>query len=188
MYNFRQLYKSGCDTFYKKFGNSYSNPHASVINKIIRRFVFDTPDVKILDLGCGGGEVTLALQSQGYRCIHGLDPYTYKLYKTNTDIDAFTYSFQDIGCGSIELEPYDIIIASFSLHLCPTHLLKLTCIQLALKSNWLIIISPHKNPVIKDDYGWKLYKQFIIDRVHTRIYKTEFSSSNFCGTSFTIRN
>lgn len=154
MYNFRQLYKSGCDTFYQKFGNSYSNPHTSIINKIIHCFVFDTPDIKILDLGCGGGEVTLALQSK----------------------------------GSIELENYDVIIASFSLHLCPAHLLKLTCIQLSLKSNWLNIISPHKNPIIKDDYGWKLYNQFIIDRVHTRIYKSEFSSSNFCGTSFTIRN
>lgn len=73
--------------------------------------LYSTLQIKILDLGCSGGEITLALQSRGYN-IHGLDPYTYVLYKN----------------------------------------------------------------------------KIIIDRVHTRIYKSEFSSSNFCGTSFTIRN
>ena len=173
MYNFRKLYKSGWDKFYKENGNVYKNPHTHIIQQIVVNFKLK-PNTRILDLGCGGGEVTLALQSNGCKNIHGLDPYTYKLYKNNTGITAFTYSFQDIAYSCAELSEYDVIIASFSLHLCPINLLKLTCLNLALKSRWLVIISPHKNPNIQNDFGWDLKTSFITDRVHVRVYKSQF--------------
>lgn len=176
MYNFRKLYNSsggGSDKFYKENGNVYKNPHTKVVQQIITNLNFKS-DINILDLGCGGGEVTIALQSKGLNCIHGADPYTYKLYKENTGITAFTYSFQDIAYNCVELPKYDVIIASFSLHLCPINLLKLTCLNLALNSKWLIIISPHKNPIIQNDFGWNLKTNYKINRVHVRIYKSEF--------------
>jgi len=75
MYNFRKLYNSGggSDKFYKENGNVYKNPHTNIIQQIITNLNFK-PETKILDLGCGGGEVTIALQSKGLNCIHGADP------------------------------------------------------------------------------------------------------------------
>jgi len=74
--------------------------------------------------------------------------------------------------------------------LCPINLLELTCLNLALNSKWLIIISPHKNPIIQNDFGWNLKTNYKIDRVHVRIYKQNFDSSSLkiSGISSTIRN
>lgn len=170
--SFRHLYSiNGSDDFYTNIKYNYKNPHEYIIHDIISNFKFKY-DTTFLDLGCGGGEVTRALQSRGYKYIDGLDPYTFDLYYKNTGIKALQYSFQDIAYSKlVELDNYNVVIASFSLHLCPEHLLNLVCLNLALKSKWLIILSPHKNPVLNEHY-WTLIKKYIVKRVHVRIYKS----------------
>lgn len=175
MHSFRQLYsKSGPDDFYIQNANKYKNPHELIVQMIVSNFKFPLYTT-FLDLGCGGGEVTMALQSIGYTRIKGLDPYTFDLYTCNTGIPAYPWSFQDVAYNFIDLGKYDVVIASFSLHLCPKNVLKLVCLNLALVAKQLIIISPHKNPVIHDDYGWILQDAYTIDRVHTRVYKSMYN-------------
>lgn len=184
MHSFRKLYSiGGSDDFYTRHANEYKNPHQAIITKITSSLKFPL-DTKFLDLGCGGGEVTMTLQSMGYTNIYGMDPYTSSLYEKNTGIIALQNSFQDVANNCLQDEQYDVVIASFSLHLCPSQYLKLTCINLALVSKYLVIISPHKNPVILDDYGWILKKSYTIDRVHTRVFKSIlYFSSNSCKST-----
>ena len=175
MHSFRNLYSThGPDDFYIQFANKYKNPHQTIIHQIVSNLKF-SKNTSFLDLGCGGGEVTMALQSNGYTSIRGLDPYTYDLYQKNTGITACQFSFQDVANGCLLSSIYDIVVASFSLHLCPNHYLKLVCINLALVAKYFIIISPHKNPIILDDYGWNLQDSYTINRVHTRIYKSSYN-------------
>ncbi len=174
---FRQLYNNSgnSDLYYINHGNSYSNPHQNSIEKIVKDVVttFFTIQHSYLDLGCGGGQVSMALNSIGCKNVVGLDPYTTSLYKKNCPFPILAHSFQDVAYNKIQLDNCDVVIASFSLHLCPLHDLKLLCINLALVCQWLVIISPHKNPILTDDCGFKLVEFFKSDRIHVRIYKSE---------------
>jgi 2-polyprenyl-3-methyl-5-hydroxy-6-metoxy-1,4-benzoquinol methylase len=165
---FRQLYnKSGVDEFYKTIGHDYSNPHLDDITTIIKSF--NLQGARILDLACGGGEVTRVCQSIGCVDITGMDPYTGDLYYKNTGIKALPYSFQDVAYNNVlQDKQFDIVICSFALHLCPQHVLKLTCLSLAQHCKVLVVISPHKKPYIGHDYGWTLVKQYKHNRIHVR--------------------
>lgn len=187
MTSFRQLYTSSgnSDLYYINNGNSYSNPHEASIQKIVKNLVqkFFTIQYSYLDLGCGGGQVSKALDSIGCKNVVGLDPYTTSLYKKNCSYHILAHSFQDVAYNKIQLDACDVVIASFSLHLCPTNDLKLLCINLALVCKWLVIISPHKNPVLTEDCKFKLVEIFKTDRIHVRIYKSSlppllYNSSN----------
>jgi hypothetical protein len=118
----------------------------------------------------------------GCKNVVGLDPYTTKLYKKNCTFPILAYSFQDVAYNKIQLDKYDVVIASFSLHLCPSNDLKLLCINLALSCKWLVIISPHKNPIITipKEYGFTLLHVSTIDRIHVRIYTSMYTSQNLC--------
>lgn len=87
--------------FYQQFGDDYRNPHEPAINRTIEVAVRKWPlDLqKVLDLACGSGEVTLALNNLGYDNIDGIDPYTYNAYWQRTGKRAENYSFEEIGTG-----------------------------------------------------------------------------------------
>jgi SAM-dependent methyltransferase len=178
---FRQLYNNSgnSDLYYINHGNSYSNPHQNIIEKIVKNIVttFFTIQHSYLDLGCGGGQVSIALESIGCKNVVGLDPYTTSLYKKNCPFPILAHSFQDVAYNKIQLDNCDVVIASFSLHLCRQHDLKLLCINLALVCKWLVIISPHKNPILTDDCKFTLFKSFKSERIHVRIYKSLFKNS-----------
>lgn len=167
--SFRKNYKCGVDTYYKVHGNSYTNPHTNIINDIVKSLSIDK-NSKILDLACGGGEVTMALQSIGCTNIQGIDPYTHDLYHKNTRLVAKSCTFEDIACKNVlEGCNYDVIICSFAMHLCPKEYLSLLCLNLALVSKMLVVISPHKQPVVPTQY-WTLVNQYTRERVHVRLF------------------
>ena len=159
----RNMYSElGVDEFYREYGNEYKNPHADIIKKLL--FDVDAGD-SILDLCCGSGEVTRCFPEKD---VTGCDPYTHELYKKLTGREVLTYSFKDIALGALSEYRFDTVICSFALHLCEGSLLNQVLFQLAVISNKLIILTPHKRPVIRS--YWRLEREVIIDRVRLREY------------------
>jgi len=129
------------------------------------------------------------------------DPYTSAAYIDRTCLPCASLSFRDIAEGllppsetnladqvSQSASPFiDMVICSFALHLVgnPSELFALLW-ELSMKSRWLLLISPHKKPEIKDGWGWVKWDveswkecrmsnhkgELLKDRVHCRIYRS----------------
>lgn len=160
--------------FYEKFGDRYYNPHESTIHQSIQLAVrqWHLNLDKVLDLACGSGEVTVALNRLGYDNIDAIDPYTDKAYFNRTGKLAETYCFEEIGSGVLNGRDYSIIICSFALHLLSESRLPLIAYQLSAIANSLLIITPHKRPHLKPEWGWNLQAEMIVERVRSRLYSS----------------
>lgn len=158
----------GVEAYYRQNSHTYKNPHHSRIVKAMCTLDFPL-GYTFLDLACGSGEATLALQSNGYKNIEGADPYTNELYVTTTGCNVHNYSFEDIAfhnkLGEIQ---YDVIVCSYALHLCK--FINLLCTILANHCTYLVIISPSKNPSIPDNL-WSLFSHHIVEKTHIRTFK-----------------
>ena len=161
----------GVEGYYKKHGTDYTNPHMDKI-----RYLLNLDEVRthigtdVLDLCCGGGEVTsiLSAQDKVYR-IDGVDPYTAEAYKKNTGKICLPLSFKDIVLGGLEDKKYDTVICSFAMHLCELSMLDMLLFRLSNICDTLIILTPHKRPQIKN--RWRLEKEILYQKVKVRIYK-----------------
>ena len=168
--------KYGVKNFYEWNFDQYNNPHEPIIQKSIK-FVNDNWNVnfnKSLDLAAGKGEISKTLINLGYKNIDACDAYSCDYYKTNNNTKCEKISFDDVINGALDKKKYDIIICSFALHLLeqsklPTFLYKLTQI-----SNQLLILSPHKRPEIREEWGWKLQNEIVIEKVRTRLFDNIF--------------
>jgi len=168
--------KYGVENFYQNHFNEYKNPHEIIIQKSIS-FVNDNWNVnlnKVLDLAAGDGAITKQLIKIGLTNIDAVDPYSYKFYNTETNKKCSPISFDDIIQGSLDNKHYTTTICSFALHLLepsklPTFLYKMTQI-----SDQLLILSPHKRPEIKEEWGWSLENEIVIDKVRTRLFNNIF--------------
>lgn len=172
---FRMKYKTfGIDEYYKLDGDVYRNPHERQIIHAIQNCInIQNLDktLPILDLACGSGEASIALTLMGFQNVSGIDPFTTNAYKYRTGLKVESFTFNDIAAFGILYDRYyNAIVCSYAMHLCQLQLLKLLCIQLSLVSKYLIIVSPHKLPVINDEYGWKLVENIVSNRVHVRIF------------------
>lgn len=161
--------KYGVKNFYQFNYDQYNNPHEPIINDSLK-FVNENWKVnfsKTLDLACGKGEVSKALIKLGYNNIDAVDAYSCKYYITE---HCQTLAFDDIIKGALDNKKYSIVVCSFALHLLeisklPTLLYKLTQI-----SDQLLILSPHKRPEIKENWGWSLQNEMVLDKVRTRLF------------------
>lgn len=168
--------KYGVKNFYQWNYDQYKNPHEPIIQKSIS-FVNDNWNVnfsKTLDLAAGTGEVSKQLIKLGFTNIDAVDPYSCKFYDAETNRKCLPISFDDIIRGSLDDKHYTITICSFALHLLelsklPTFLYKMTQI-----SDQLLILSPHKRPEIKEEWGWSLDNEMTIDKVRTRLFNNNF--------------
>jgi len=169
----KRLSKNGVQTFYQNFGESYRNPHEASIIKIIEAMLsVCRPDFsKVLDLACGSGEVTLALKALGYNHVEGIEPYTFKAYFERTGKHAEQYRFEEIENGVLSDRRYTTIICSFALHLVQPSRLPTLLYQLSQIAPSLLVITPHKKPEIKAQWGWTLSKELLIERVRGRLYQ-----------------
>lgn len=163
----------GVTEFYEQFGSDYRNPHESTLGLILQQAFpkWQLDATQVLDLACGSGEITLALREMGYENVEGIDPYTHAAYLERTGKAAETYTFEDIAAGSLGERTYSLIICSFALHLVEESRLPVLVYQLSQIAPALLILTPHKRPVIKETWGFTLVGEFVLDRVRARYYQ-----------------
>lgn len=163
----------GVEEYYSKFGSEYRNPHEPIIAEVLReavsRWSLDLSNV--LDLACGSGEVTLALGELGARRIDGVDPFTAEAYQARTGQPAEASSFEQIAAGVMEGRRYSLVACSFAMHLIDESWLPTLLFQLARISDCLLIVTPHKRPELKAEWGWALEGEFVIEKVRARLYR-----------------
>ncbi len=163
----------GVTGFYQQFGSSYRNPHETIIQSLLKSVILEWKlDLSsVLDLACGSGEATLVLQELGEK-VSGIDPYTFEAYLERTGLHAEKFSFDDLANGVLEGRSYSLIVCSFALHLVELSKLPMLMFQLAQVTDTLLILTPHKRPKLKPEWGWNLEQEILEDRVRARLYRT----------------
>lgn len=166
----------GVEAFYREQGASYRNPHEPVIRRLLREIIgpWQLNTQRVLDLACGSGEVTLALRDFGAGQIQGIDPYTYQAYAERTGQPAEALSFEQIAAGALVGRQYTLIVCSFALHLVEPSRLPLVCFRLAELSPALLVLTPHKRPMLRPEWGWQRANETIVERVRARLYSASF--------------
>ena len=178
MVSVRKAYEDlGAETYYREQGENYRNPHEPVLVSCLHDAVskWELNLDHVLDLACGSGEVTLALQKNGAN-ITGNDPFTFAAFEKRTGKPALRFTFRDIAGGALHGEKYTLIVCSFALHLAEASVLPVLCQQLAAISDTLVVLTPHKRPDLKTAWGWELQDEFLHERVRTRLYRRTFAA------------
>ena len=167
----------GVEGFYQRFGGSYRNPHERVIRATLQAAVtrWELPLDRVLDLACGSGEVTLALRELGGGVIDGIDPYTYQAYAERTGQVAEPITFEQIAAGALGGRSYDTIVCSFALHLVALSRLPALITQLSLIGAALLVLTPHKRPLLRPEWGWRCIDELLIERVRARYYQRTYA-------------
>ena len=161
----------GVTGFYAASGATYRNPHEAIIRRLLAQVCleWDCDLSNVLDFACGSGEVTLALRELEAK-VSGIDPFTGAAYLERTGLQAEPLSFDDICAGSLEGRRYSLIACSFALHLADPSKLPVLAHQLARVSPALLILTPHKRPALKLEWGWALRAETMLERVRARLY------------------
>lgn len=166
--------RHGADAYYRTRGADYRNPHEPHVRAslavAVERWNLDLTNV--LDLAAGSGEVTLALRELGAAAVHGVDPYTAAAYESRTGQAAEPLTFADVAGGGLAGRSYSLIVCSFALHLCETSRLPVLAQQLSQIAPALLVLSPHKRPVLREEWGWGLAEETVLDRVRSRLYRS----------------
>ncbi|MEP7188311.1 MAG: class I SAM-dependent methyltransferase [Roseiflexaceae bacterium] len=166
----------GVEGFYQRFGASYRNQHERVIRATLRAAVvrWELPFERVLDLACGSGEVTLALRELGCVTIDGIDPYTHQAYAERTGQAAEPITFEQIAAGALVGRSYSTIVCSFALHLVALSRLPALITQLSLIGTALLVLTPHKRPLLRPEWGWRCADELLIERVRARYYQRTY--------------
>ena len=166
----------GADAYYRDHAAEYANPHEPEIRHAIALAVERwKPDLsRVLDLAAGSGEATLALRELGVDAgaIEGCDPYLFAQYERRVGRPAERFSFEDVAAGALAGRAYSLVVCSFALHLVDASRLPGVCAQLSLVAPALLVITPHKRPVIAPQWGWGLEGQLVWARVRCRFYRS----------------
>ncbi|KAI8915586.1 hypothetical protein EDD86DRAFT_612 [Gorgonomyces haynaldii] len=197
----RQNYQQGVDKYYGEHGSQYRNPHyPDLLRTVACVMDYLSPHLQpqehytgqlmqpeasnvlhMMDLACGSGEATLAIQQWVSRqdkfkglSVVAMDPFTADAFKERTGLDCRTDSFLDVSNGlDVKVQ---VIVCSFALHLAPESLLYSLFMALGEATQYFVILSPHKKPIIKDPVSFELVHQGIENRIHFRIFKSIFAA------------
>ena len=162
----------GVAGFYGRFGASYKNPHEPQIRALLGRLIpeWELDLSNVLDLACGSGEVSSVVLEHGGQ-VTGVDPFTFEAYQVRTNLEAERWTFEDIADGALENRGFSLIVCSFALHLVEASRLPVVAFQLAQVSDQLLILTPHKRPNLKQEWGWNLGSEVLEARVRARLYR-----------------
>ena len=170
----RRYEQHGVDGYYRGPGVAdYVNPHEPEIRQAIGLAVerWNLPLGRVLDLAAGSGEATLALRELGAGRIDACDPFLFEQYQRRTGEPCERFSFEDVAAGALAGRAYDVVACSFALHLAEESRLPGICYELGLVSPLLLILTPHKRPVLRPEWGWNLANEFTWARVRCRLYR-----------------
>jgi hypothetical protein len=174
----------GVEAFYKTNAHVYENPHFPYIQSLLEQNKNRLDYSSVLDFCGGGGEVTIILQGMGFENSVGCDPFTHKLFEKNTGKKCWRFSFEDVVKRKLttksppqsrlsvgtplesrdftdvqyltEKKAFSTIICSFGMHLCPEKMLHPLVFQLFTLTDTVVIITPHKRPVLEEIDGVQL--------------------------------
>lgn len=174
----RQWYQKGVSSYYRSAGSAYSNPHAASVTAAISLALTTWPlDLShVLDLAAGAGEVTLAVRDGASR-VDGIDPFTTVAYEQAVGQPCESLSFEQIAQGALAGRSYSLVACSYAMHLAPTSLLPALCTELAQAARQLLILTPHKRPTIKEEWGWTSRGELLHDRVRLRFHTSNLRTS-----------
>jgi 2-polyprenyl-3-methyl-5-hydroxy-6-metoxy-1,4-benzoquinol methylase len=170
----RQYERYGAQGFYERFGARYRNPHEWAVRQTLQAAVttWSLDLSRVLDLACGSGEVTLALRELGALAVAGVDPYTGAAYLARTGQNAETLSFESIAAGALEGRRYSLVVCSYALHLLEPSRLPRLAYQLSRTAAALLVLTPHKRPHLRPEWGWQLVGEMVVERVRARHYRS----------------
>jgi hypothetical protein len=162
----------GAEGYYRAHAEDYANPHEPDIRHAIGLAVerWKLNLARVLDLAAGSGEATLALAELGAKIIEACDPFLFRQYERRTGRRCERFSFEDVAAGALAGRAYDLIVCSFALHLADESRLPGICQQLGLASPALLILTPHKRPDLRPQWGWTLKDEYVWARVRCRLY------------------
>jgi len=165
----------GARGYYEREGRSYRNPHEPIIHDLIGRVVREWPldTSHVLDLAAGSGEVTLALRDaagNAVAAISAIDPFTADAYTARTGSPCERLTFEAIADGALAERTFSLVVCSFAMHLVEASRLPALCWALARAAPQLLILTPHKRPVIKAEWNWTLQAETLVERVRARLY------------------
>ncbi len=168
----RQYERFGAQGFYEQFGSRYRNPHERAVRHAIQVAVttWNLDLSRVLDLACGSGEATLALREQGALAGEGVDPYSGAAYQARTGQSAETLSFEGIAAGALDGRRYSLVVCSYALHLLEPSRLPRLAYQLSRIAATLLVLTPHKRPDLRAEWGWLLAGEMVIERARVRHY------------------
>ena len=174
--------RHGVEPYYRQFGAQYRNPHELAVRRAVQAAVaaWRLDLTRVLDLACGSGEVTLALRDdlawhdrdRGAPAVDGLDPYTGAAYQARTGQPAEALTFEAIAGGALDGRRYSLVVCSYALHLVPSSRLPRLAYQLSRIAGALLVLTPHKRPNLRPEWGWVLTGEMVIDRVRARCYRS----------------
>lgn len=169
----RAWYEDGVAEHYAAHGSTYRNPHEPTVSAAVGRACSTWPlDLtNVLDLAAGSGEFSRAILAVTPEATAvGMDPFTCEAYRRHTGASCERMSFADIAAGSLRRRQFSLVGCSFAMHLCPRSLLPQLCLELAQAAGQLLILTPHKRPIVRESWGWTLVEEFVEQRVRVRLY------------------
>ena len=169
-----QYERHGAEAYYRQHAHDYANPHEPEVAHALglARSKWNLDLSHVLDLACGSGEATLALRALGAGRVDGCDPYLFELYQRRTGTPAERFDFDDLARGALAGRAYSLVVCSFALHLVEPSRLPMVCYQLSLISPALLVLTPHKRPGVRPEWGWEMAGEFVWARVRTRMYRS----------------
>jgi SAM-dependent methyltransferase len=111
-------------------------------------------------------------RDRGATAVEGLDPYTGAAYQARTGQPAEALSFEAIAGGALDGRRYSLVVCSYALHLVPPSRLPRLAYQLSRIAGALLVLTPHKRPHLRPEWGWRLVGEMVVERVRARSYQS----------------
>jgi len=169
----RDWYGQGVDRHYQTHALDYRNPHEPIVHDLLLRASreLQVDWSAVLDLAAGSGEVTRGVAAFASN-VTAIDPFTHAGYARATCRPCRELSFEQIARGALDAERFSVVVCSFAMHLCPESVLPTLCLALARVAPTLLILTPHKRPAVRPEWGWALSHELMDHRVRLRQYRS----------------
>ena len=146
--------------FYQTFAEEFSETRQRLQPGVIKILDQLSPNIRILDLGCGNGELAQELSNREFRCSYVGADFSAELIETARKkvSDSFSATFYQMDLTAsdwnehLPLVQFDTVFAFATLHHIPSHRLRLELlknIRLRIQagghfhlSNWQFLTSP----------------------------------------------